>query len=53
VNRGGATARDVLNLAVEIKRRVVDRFGIRLYPEPVFVGFADDDPGVSYLTRDG
>ena len=52
VNRGGATARDVLDLAVAIKRRVLDRFGIRLHPEPVFVGFADDDPDVSYLTRD-
>jgi UDP-N-acetylmuramate dehydrogenase len=50
VNRGGAMARDVLDLAVAIKKRVVDRFGIRLYPEPVFVGFAGDDPDVSYLT---
>jgi UDP-N-acetylmuramate dehydrogenase len=52
VNRGGATARDVLDLAVQIKRTVLDRFGIPLYPEPVFVGFAGD-PDVSYLTRDG
>jgi UDP-N-acetylmuramate dehydrogenase len=50
VNRGGATARDVLALAVEIKRVVLDRFGIPLYPEPVFVGLAGD-PDVSYLTR--
>jgi UDP-N-acetylmuramate dehydrogenase len=49
VNRGGATARDVLRLAVEIKRRVLDRFGVALYPEPVFVGFGDD-PDVRYLT---
>ena len=51
VNRGGATARDVLQLAVQIKKVVLGRFGIRLYPEPVFVGLAGD-PDVSYLTRD-
>jgi UDP-N-acetylmuramate dehydrogenase len=51
VNRGGASVRDVLQLAADIKRVVVDRFGIRLYPEPVFVGLAGD-PDVSYLTRD-
>ena len=40
VNRGGATARDVLRFAARIKRGVLDRFGISLRPEPVFVGFA-------------
>ena len=39
VNRGGATARDVLRFAARIKRAVLDRFGISLRPEPVFVGF--------------
>jgi UDP-N-acetylmuramate dehydrogenase len=39
VNRGGATARDVLRFATRIKRGVLDRFGISLRPEPVFVGF--------------
>ncbi len=39
VNRGGATARDVLRFASRIKRGVLDRFGISLRPEPVFVGF--------------
>ena len=48
INRGGATARDVLALATRIKRRVVDRFGIWLKPEPAFVGFADD-ADVAYL----
>jgi UDP-N-acetylmuramate dehydrogenase len=48
INRGGATARDVLALAVRIKRQVGDRFGIWLRPEPVFVGF-DDDPDVAFL----
>jgi UDP-N-acetylmuramate dehydrogenase len=49
INRGGATARDVLRLAVQIKTRVADRFGIVLVPEPAFVGFADE-PDVDYLT---
>jgi UDP-N-acetylmuramate dehydrogenase len=48
VNRGDATARDVLALAVRIKRQVADRFGIWLRPEPVFIGFGDD-PDVAFL----
>jgi UDP-N-acetylmuramate dehydrogenase len=52
VNRGGATARDVLDLAVLIKRRVADRFGIRLRTEPVFAGFSEDDRDVQFL-REG
>ncbi len=48
VNRGGATARDVLRLAIRIKQGVADRFGVFLRPEPVFVGFGDD-PEVTYL----
>ncbi|MGH9254327.1 MAG: UDP-N-acetylmuramate dehydrogenase [Vicinamibacterales bacterium] len=51
VNRGGAAARDVLKLATEIKRRVADRFGMSLTPEPAFVGFGDDED-VAYL-REG
>jgi len=39
VNKGGATAEDILRLAREIQVRVRDRFGIELIPEPVFVGF--------------
>ena len=42
INRGGATARDVLRFATRIKRGVLDRFGISLRPEPVFVGFGRD-----------
>ena len=42
INRGGASAADVVGLAVDIKRAVWDRFEIALVPEPVFVGFADD-----------
>jgi UDP-N-acetylmuramate dehydrogenase len=48
VNRGGATARDVIRLACCIKRAVFERFGIALRPEPVFVGF-NGDPAVEYL----
>jgi UDP-N-acetylmuramate dehydrogenase len=39
VNRGGASAADVLALKNEIQQRVYDTFGIQLVPEPVFVGF--------------
>jgi UDP-N-acetylmuramate dehydrogenase len=48
INRGGATARDVVRFARRIKSAVLDRFGIVLRPEPVFVGF-NDDPDVQYL----
>src|SRR5262249_45693200 len=40
VNKGGAQSDDILRLAREIRNRVLDKFGIRLVPEPVFVGFA-------------
>jgi UDP-N-acetylmuramate dehydrogenase len=42
VNKGGATARDVLGFAGDIQARVEDRFGIRLVVEPRFVGFTDE-----------
>ena len=42
VNTGGAQANDIVALAREIRRGVYDRFGIRLTPEPVFVGFVED-----------
>lgn len=48
INRGGATAREIINLAVEIKQRVANAFGIRLRTEPMFVGFGDDEQ-VAYL----
>lgn len=41
VNRGGATAADVIALKNEIQQRVRDTFGIELSPEPVMVGFDD------------
>jgi len=39
VNRGGATAADILALKDEVQRGVREKFGIELHPEPVFVGF--------------
>ncbi len=39
VNRGGATAADIIALKEEIQTTVLDEFGIELQPEPVFVGF--------------
>ena len=39
VNRGGATAADILALSNDIQQRVRDQFGVALQPEPVFVGF--------------
>ena len=39
VNRGGATAKDILALKDEIEKKVFDIWGVRLQPEPVFVGF--------------
>jgi UDP-N-acetylmuramate dehydrogenase len=38
INRGGATAKEVLSLADEIKSAVRSRFGISLEMEPVLVG---------------
>ncbi len=39
VNRGGATAAEIVALKDEIQERVRDEFGIELQTEPVFVGF--------------
>lgn len=39
VNRGGATACEVIGLMKEIQERVAEKFGVPLTPEPVFVGF--------------
>jgi len=39
INRGGATAVELVDLAREIRDGVQARFGVTLRPEPVFVGF--------------
>jgi UDP-N-acetylmuramate dehydrogenase len=49
VNRGGATAAEVVAFAARVKQQVDDTFGVRLVPEPVFLGFGDDET-VRYLT---
>jgi UDP-N-acetylmuramate dehydrogenase len=38
VNRGGATAAEVLAMKDQIQQRVEELWGVRLEPEPVFVG---------------
>jgi UDP-N-acetylmuramate dehydrogenase len=43
VNRGGATAADVLLLKEFVQRRVHERFGVELHPEPVMLGFGEHD----------
>ena len=39
VNRGGATAKDIVAFKNDVQKHVADQFGIKLQPEPVFVGF--------------
>ena len=53
VNRGGATAGDVVRFATRVKRQVADRLGVWLQPEPVFVGFdaAPELPDLEYLRK--
>lgn len=43
VNRGGATAADIVTFAAEIRDRVRDTFGVTLTPEPRTLGFAPDE----------
>ena len=42
VNRGGASAGELVALASEIRRGVRRAFGVTLWPEPVFLGFDED-----------
>ncbi len=37
-NRGGASAEDMVAIAREVRRGVVERFGIELHPEPLLIG---------------
>ncbi len=41
VNRGGASAAEVIDFAEHVQRAVEARFGVKLMPEPIFVGFED------------
>jgi UDP-N-acetylmuramate dehydrogenase len=45
VNRGGATAREVVALALEIRDGVRAAFGLSLVPEPVFVNVSFGEAG--------
>jgi UDP-N-acetylmuramate dehydrogenase len=46
VNRGGATAAEILQFKDEIQQRVAEQWGVRLEMEPVMVGF-DQSPVAS------
>lgn len=39
INRGGASAGEIISLKNEIQQTVKGRFDIELHPEPIFVGF--------------
>jgi UDP-N-acetylmuramate dehydrogenase len=39
VNRGGASAQEILQLAQYIQLQVSNRYGINLVPEPNLIGF--------------
>ena len=39
INRGDASAREIVELAAQVRATVLDIFGIGLVPEPVFLGF--------------
>lgn len=42
VNRGGASAQELLTFARFVQQHVADFCGITLHPEPVFLGFPDN-----------
>lgn len=44
VNRGGATAAELVDFARDIRRGVRSHLGVDLHPEPVFLGFPTPDP---------
>lgn len=46
INRGGGTAAELIDFAIEIRRGVRSHLGIDLTPEPVFLGFPTTDPTV-------
>ena len=39
INRGGGTAREVVELVQKIQDGVREKFGVELQPEPNFIGF--------------
>jgi UDP-N-acetylmuramate dehydrogenase len=43
VNRGGATAAEILGFARRVREAVVERFGVALAAEPVLIGFSEEE----------
>jgi UDP-N-acetylmuramate dehydrogenase len=43
VNRGGATAAEILSFAKRVREAVIERFGVALTAEPVLIGFSEED----------
>ena len=43
VNRGGATAAEILSFARRVRDSVVERFGVALAAEPVLIGFSEQE----------
>jgi UDP-N-acetylmuramate dehydrogenase len=43
VNRGGATAAEILGFAQRVRDGVVERFGVALAAEPVLIGFSEQE----------
>ncbi len=39
INRGGGTAREVVDLVALIRNEVREKFGVEIHPEPNFIGF--------------
>ena len=39
INRGGGTAREVVELVAMIQKAVREKFGVAMHPEPNFIGF--------------
>ncbi len=40
INSNGASAREIVDFAGEVRQRVLDRFGVLLHPEPRLIGFS-------------
>ncbi len=51
VNRGGATAADVLALQEQIQHRVEEIWGVRLDPEPVLLGMPAPTEGLAEFAK--
>ena len=53
INRGGATAEELVKLALEVKTRVRDAFGVTLVPEPRALGFLPGELDALYSVIEG